>query len=315
MSVLLGAFATQAGMDVRPVLVANKDSEVVLDPRSLPEKYFLDDMDIGVKSGDSWKLFSVSNKYLAPALIPSGQEGTFAVVSDPKAAIFMRVQISPPELSMEKRSAKLKLTADGTLIGDVDESYSGYRAETYRSRFARQSAAQREESVRDRVVRMFPSAEMTDLKIENIEDAAKPIRIVYHLEAPLFAQVTGKRILFHPNAFRRAQSTPFTASERRYPVEFPNAWKELDELSIDLPSGFVLESPENPGSFDFGEPGSYKLTMNVKNGDNAQLSVARELTFGAKGRLLFDVSVYPTLKKIFDEIQLRDTHTLSLRGN
>jgi hypothetical protein len=55
--------------------------------------------------------------------------------------------------------------------------------------------------------------------------------------------------------------------------------------------------------------------MGVKKGPVAQLSVVRELTFGAKAKLRFDASVYPGLKKIFDEIQLRDGHTLSLRGN
>jgi hypothetical protein len=239
----------------------------------------------------------------------------FGVVSDPKAAIFISVPVSSPDLSIEKRTANLKLTSEGTLTGDVDESYSGFRAQEYRSRFSRQSAAQREEWVHDRVGRMFPGADVADLKIENVDDATKPIRIVYHLDASLFAQVTGKRILFHPNPFRRSQGTPFTASDRRYPIEFPHAWKEVDEINIDLPSGFELESPENPGSFEFGEPGSYKLSMGVKKGPVAQLSVVRELTFGAKAKLRFDASVYPGLKKIFDEIQLRDGHTLSLRGN
>ena len=43
--------------------------------------------------------------------------------------------------------------------------------------------------------------------------------------------------------------------------------------------------------------------------------VSREFTFGANGGLSFKPDAYPTLKGIFDEVQLRDTHTLSLRGN
>jgi hypothetical protein len=316
MNVLVGAMAIQSGLDVRPVLVANRD-EVAIDPKAIPERYFVDDVDIGMKSGDTWKLYNVSRKHLVPSMVPYEEEGMFAIVSDPKAALFIGVPVAPPESSIESRSAKLKLTPQGTLTGEVDEVFTGYSAEEYRIRFARQSPAQREEFLHDRLVRMFPDADITGLKIENVDDPNKPLQIAYHLEAPLFAQVTGKRILFHPNAFRRAQSTPFSASERRYPIEFPFAWKEVDMLNIELPAGFELENGDNPGSFDFGDPGAYKLTMTVaKNqGQNDKVSVVREFTFGAKGNIRFSPTVYPMLKKVFDEVHLRDTHSLSLKGN
>jgi hypothetical protein len=314
MNVALGALATHVGLEVRPVMVANRN-EVIVDPKTLPERYFIDDVDIGLKSGDSWKLFNVSRKHLHPGMIPAQQEGMVAIVSDPKSAIFMNAPVSPPEASAENRLATLKLTEEGLLTGGVQEAYSGFRGEEYRSRFARQSPAQREQWMQDRIARMFPGAEVTQLTIENVDDAMKPLQIAYHLDARLFAQVTGKRILFNANPFRRSQAAPFAASDRWYPVEFPYAWKEMDTIQIELPSGFELESPDNPGSMDFGEPGSYKLTMTVKGGQTTELAVVREFTFGAKGLTSFPVRTYPSLKKVFDEVQLRDTHSLSLRGN
>ena len=38
----------------------------------------------------------------------------------------------------------------------------------------------------------------------------------------------------------------------------------------------------------------------------------REFSFGREGMLVFPANSYPTLKKIFDEVQLRDRHTLSI---
>lgn len=73
---------------------------------------------------------------------------------------------------------------------------------------------------------MFPDAEVTSIKLDNVDDAAKPLGTRYHLDAPRYAQVTGKRILFQPSAFRRGQASPFTASERHFPIAFPFAWKE-----------------------------------------------------------------------------------------
>ncbi len=161
---------------------------------------------------------------------------------------------------------------------------------------------------------MFPEAEITSLKVLNVDEPSKPLQVSYQLEAPQFAEVTGKRILFQPNAFRRAQAALFSASERRFPVQFPYGWKEIDQIHIALPPGFTLDNADNPGTLDFGAPGSYKLEMVVKQ-DNAELVTTRELTFGNKGVLMFKPETYPTLKKIFEEIQLRDTHSLSLKGN
>jgi len=315
MNVAFSALAMQVGLDVRPVLVANRN-EVAIDVTMLPERYFIDDVALGLKAGDSWKVFSVSPRFLFPGMLPSADQGTSAIVTDSKAAMFMKTQVAPPESSIEVRMANLKLSAEGSLGGDVEEEYTGYRAEEYRLLLARQSPAQREQWAHDRIVRMFPDAEVGSIKIENIDDVLKAVRLTYHLDAPFFGQVTGKRILFHPNAFRRSQAARFSASERRYPVEFPFAWKESDQIRIELPAGYELENAENPGNLSFGEAGGYALSMGAtRKGAATELILSRELTFGAKGAIAFPASVYPTLKKIFDEIELRDTHTLSLKGN
>jgi hypothetical protein len=314
MNVLFAALASQVGLDVRPVLVANQ-REVTIDLTTLPERYFIDDVALGMKAGEGWRVFSVSSRYLYPGMLDSEEQGMPAIVTDPKAALIMKTSVTTPDLSVESRSAKLKLSDKGSLSGDVHEGYTGYRAEEYRLRLARQSPAQREQYFHDRIVRMFPDAEVTDLKIENIEDAPAPVLVSYHMDAPLFAQITGKRVFFHPSPFRRSQAAIFSASERRYPVQFPFAWKETDQIQIELPAGFELENADNPGSFNFGDPGGYSLSMALRKGTTTELVVNRELTFGAKGSILFPASAYPSLKKVFDEVQLRDSHTLALRGN
>ena len=314
MNVLFGALASQVGLDVRPALIANQ-SEIRVDLRSFADRYFVDDVAMAVKAGDSWRLFNVDRRHLRPGMLPAEEEGTFAIVSDPKTAILMPSPVSSPETSAETRSAKLKLLSSGSLMGDVTEAYTGHRAEGYRLELSDQSQAQREQWVRDRIVRMFPDAEIAGIKVESVDDASKPLEIVYHLNAPLFAQVTGNRLFLHPNVFKASQRIPFSASERRYPIQFPYAWQEIDRIQIELPDGFELESPDSPGSFDFGAPGEYKLSMKIQKSTSTELVVSREFTFGAKEQLMFGPEFYPALKKIFDEVQLRDRHMLSIKRN
>jgi hypothetical protein len=313
MNVVFGALAIQAGQDARLVLVANRN-EVIVDLKALPESYFVDDVALGIRAGNDWKIFSVSSRNLYPGMLPANEQGMAAVVTDSKSATFVAAPVSPPEASIESRVATLKLSAGGSLSGKVDETYTGYEAEHYRSLLEPKSPAQREQWFHDLMVKVFPDVEISALKIENIDDSVKPLVLSYQMDAPQFAQVTGKRILFHPNAFRKSQPALFSASERRYPVQFPFAWKEMDLIHIELPAGYELDSADNPGSVKFGDAGGYSLSMSTaKSRTAAELTVSRELTFGANGMILFPASVYPALKDAFDTVQLRDTHTIALK--
>jgi hypothetical protein len=314
MNVVFCALAMQVGLDVRPVMVANR-AEVAIDVAMLPERYFIDDLALGIKTGDRWMVFSVTPRHLYPGMLPSEEQAMAAIVTDPKTAVLMKTPVAPPDSSMEARSAKLKLSADGSLSGEVEEAFTGYRAEGYRQLLARQSPAQRQQWFRDQIVRMFPDAEVTDLKVANVEEPSKPVMVTYRMDAPDFAQVTGKRILFHPNAFHRSQAPLFSASERHYPIQFDFAWKENDQIRIELPAGYELENADNPGNVNFGDVGGYALTMAIQKSPAPELIVSRELTFGTNGYIAFPASSYPMLKKVFDEIQLRDSHALSLKGN
>src|SRR5262249_18806430 len=141
------ALAAQAGLEVRPAMVGSRD-EAAIDPRRIADRYFVDASEVAVKAGDSWKVFNVSNKELFPGMLPSDEEGSFAIIGDPKGAIIQSTPVSPPDSSVEVRNAQLTLSSDGTLTGDVVEGYSGYRAQRYRSQLIDDPAAKREEYFR-----------------------------------------------------------------------------------------------------------------------------------------------------------------------
>ncbi len=70
----------------------------------------------------------------------------------------------------------------------------------------------RQERVKDRVHRVFPDAETSDIRVENIEDATLPVKIHYHVKVTPYAQRTGKRILLYPLFFERGVAPRFPAA-------------------------------------------------------------------------------------------------------
>lgn len=310
MNVVFAAMAQQVGLEARPVLVSDH-TQYLFRPKFTVDSYFLPNIDMAVKQGETWKVFDVSTKLLPPGMISWHEEGVYALIADPKGPIFIQTKPTPPEASAEVRSAHLQLSADGTLEGDVEESYSGHRGEDYRAQLTDKSPAQREEWLRDRITKMFPDADVTDLKIESFGDPARPLHATYHLAAPHYAQATSKRLLFQSSPFHRAIVSQFSASERRFPVEFPYAWREFDEIHIQLPPQWALDNAESPARLALGPTGYFEnpLTINKAN----ELVSKREFVFGRDGALNFAVQDYPALKKAFDLIQVRDQHSLSLK--
>ena len=310
MNVVFAAMAQQVGLEARPALVSDH-TQHLFHPKVTVDSYFLPNIDMAVKQGDTWNIYDVSTKLLPPGMISWREEGVYALIADPKAPIFIQTKYTPPEGSAEVRSAHLQLSPDGTLEGDVEESYSGHRGEEYRYELKGKSPAQREEWLRDRITKMFPDADVTELKIEFFGDPMHPLRAIYHLSAPRYAQATGKRLLFQSSPFHRAIVAEFSASERRFPVEFPYGWREFDEIHIQLPPDWALDNADSPARLALGATGFYEnhLTIDKSN----ELVSKREFVFGREGALNFAAKDYPALKKAFDLIQVRDQHSLAMK--
>ncbi len=159
--------------------------------------------------------------------------------------------------------------------------------------------------------RFFPRASVTAIKILNVDDFSKPIEIRYHLQTA-FAQVTGRRILFEPNVFRRAIASPFSASVRHRAIDFRYAWSEVDDITMQLPRGYELENAEDPGGINFGKTGSYEVKMTVNKSTN-EMHTVRQMRFGAGGVSSFFAKDYAPVKKAFDDVHARDRQTMVLR--
>jgi hypothetical protein len=309
LNTLFAAMASSVGLQVRPALVA--DREDILFVPTMTDRYFLRHIDMAVNLSGNWKLYDVSARDLPANMLSWTEEGMKALVSDPDKPFFVAAPVAPPEASARLRKAKLSLSADGAIEGDIDQEYSGHSARERRHELEGDSDARRLERFKDDLGKMYPEAEISDARLENVSDPEKPLTLHFHLKAEGYAQRTGKRLLLPPFFFQRGATPLFSASERKYPIYFPYAWTERDSVTIELPSGFALDNADSPGSLDFGAPGAYKVKIMTRG--TQELISNREFTFGKDGQIFFPVETYPQLKRIFDEIHKRDDHTISLK--
>ena len=309
LNTLFVAMALQAGLGARPALVADREDIIFNALRT--DRYFLSGIDAAVNIDGKWRLYDASARLLPANMLSWREEGMSALISDPKKPVFVEVAYAPPEASTRKRTARFTLSEDGTLEGDVDQEYSGHMAFDRRSEMQGQAETRRAELLKEEIAGTFADSEVSAVRIENADDPEKVLKTHYHIKVRGYAQRTGKRLLLQPLFFQRGAAPLFAATDRRYPVFFPYAWTERDEVAITVPEGFSFDNAGNPGSLEFGPPGSYRLELSTRNARD--LFCARSLTFGRNGSLYYEVPHYSLVKAVFDEIHRRDNFTISLK--
>lgn len=307
---LFAAMATAAGFDTRLALLPDR-SEFFFDP-SFPNTYFLEGGEVAVKVDGQWKFYDPSGKYVTIGMLPWFYEGVSALITDGKEPTWVTTPVSEPEKSLAKRTAKLKLTEDGSLEGDVTMEYTGHLALEKKRYNDDEPPDKREEILRQMIKAQWDNAELTNLKIENVTDQFKPFLYSFHVKVPGYAQRTGKRIFIQPSFFQNNKRPLFAASERKHPVYFHYPWAEQDDVSIELPEGYALDNADAPSPIEANGITWNKPRLAVST-DGKFMVYKREFMFGAKGSILFPVATYGNLKQLFDAYHQQDNHTITLK--
>ena len=307
---LFAALATAAGFDARIAMAPDRSQ--LFFGKGLANAYFIDPSSIAIKFGDTWKFYNPGYNYIPSGMLRWQEEGLEALITDPKQPVWWKTPMSGPDKSRVKRRAKLKLAEDGTIEGDVELEYTGHFAIERKEENDDDSTSQREESLKDEVKALLSTAELENIRIENVTDPVKPFIYTYHIRVPGYAQRTGKRLFLQPAFFQHGTRPLFSASSREYPVYFHYPWLEDDEVTIDLPAGFALDNADAPVPFGDSAVGEYRPSIGVTK-DGRTLVYKRNFFFGANGNILFPATVYPQLKQFFDVLNKSDNHTITLR--
>jgi len=307
---LFAALAKAAGFDARLALSGNR-GEMFFD-RGLANDSFLQSAFIAVKVGEEWKYFSPAEMYTEFGMLGWPEESQETLITDPKEPFWARTSTSAPDKSSAKRRATLKLLEDGTLEGDVTVEYTGHLAFDRKEYDDDDSPAQREETLRNTIKGRMSTAELSNIKIENVTDPIKPYIYSYHIRVPGYAQRTGKRIFLQPGFFEHGRSPLFSGSERKHSIYFHYPWLELDEVTIDLPEGYALDNADSPAPIKSGEVAEYQPSLAAST-DGKMLVYKRKFFFGGGGNILFPVESYTAVKNLFDAISKADNHTITLK--
>lgn len=308
---LFGAMANSLGMETRIAYSGNR-AKMLFNPEMTNES-LIHFTGIAVKVGENFKIYNPCTPFIAPGQLAWFEEGVWSLLVGEKNYSWVQTPYSDHQKTKMKRTGKFKLSEDGTLEGTVTVQYDGQLNVLYKMENYDETPDKREESLKNEIKAQMTTAEVSDLVLENADTSMKPVAYSYKVKIPNYAQKTGKRLFVQPGFFKYGATPQFTSATRKYSIYFRYPWSEQDEIEIEYPKNFELDSPDAPGTF--ADPQKIgQLDIKIFSDPRAsKITYKRNFYFGNGGNILFPSQSYPALKALFDSFEKADAHTLTLK--
>ena len=246
-------------------------------------------------------------------LTPFGQlngalQANYGLLVTPDGGELVELPELPPAMNGIQRTAKLSLSATGTVSGEVQETRVGDRA--WSQRWALRTVtkdADRIKPIETLLSRSLGTFQITKASVGNLQLTDQPFMYNYSVVAQNYAKTAGNLLLVRPR-FIGNKSTDLleTKEPRKYPVEFDGPSRDTDTFEITLPTGYEVDDLPPPVNADYSFA-SYHSKTEV-NGNTLKYT----RTFEVK-ELSVPLSKVEDLKKLYRVIAGDERNTAVLK--
>ncbi len=248
--------------------------------------------------------FSPGTPFAPPGALPWYVQGITALVADPRGARFTRTPMDEAGVNTVMRSAKLSLTPDGGIDGNVRIDYAGQAEIAARTTLSAGDDALKS-ALNDSFRRTIPGLAITGFSPINRDNMDRNLSVEMDVSAARIGQRADERLLVNPGAMTRGEDRWPPPGNRREPVFFPYARSETDNVTLGIPREWRIDSV--PDLVDFqNSAGRYRSIWSF---DGTSLVHQRVLVLN---RAHVPVGDFGTLRELLDVVEAGDATLVPL---
>jgi len=195
-------------------------------------------------------LFDPTDPLTPLGLLPDTEQSAYGLLVRDDGGELVQLPLHSPSACRMIRSAALKLLADGSLTGTVQEKRWGrFAAETraaYRSAEAH-SQSKVLESFLAQSLGLFQLNSWGLVNLDNTDD----LTLTYKITAPNYGKNAGPYLLLRSRVLGQKTIGLGEKKARSYPVSFPTPSVQLDRFDIELPAGYEVDELPVPVKADY----------------------------------------------------------------
>lgn len=236
-NLMLTSMLRFAGLEANPVLVSSRGNGVPLFPTLNGFDYVISIVQF---PDNSYILLDATEMYSLPNVLPvRALNWDGRIVTKDGASSW--VKLSSTKHAIEENMVMVKISDDLIVEGLIRTKYENLNALNFRRNY---NHIKEEELIKN--YEENNNIETEEFKILNQEDIYRDIvRNVKFSSEDLIEQI-GNKLYVEPNLFLTKRENPFKLAERKYPVDFATAWRDVNRVSIDIPEGYSVEKLPEP---------------------------------------------------------------------
>ena len=188
--------------------------------------------------------FDPTHPLISLGYLPGALQANYGMLVTPAGGELLALPQIPGALNGVERTAKLMLDENGTLSGDVRETWSGEAAadQRYTLSTAQQDVDQIK-PVEAMLTHSLSTFEILRATVANKKVMEQPLIWNYTVEIPRYARTAGDLLIIRPRVFGSMSSGMLETDEpRQHPIEFEAPVRNTDVFEITVPAGFVPDS-------------------------------------------------------------------------
>ncbi len=209
--------------------------------------------------------------------------------------------------AVETRAGNFKLDEEGNLKGTLRLTYTGLEALTRRLSTIESDETGRRKELEDEVKAALPASAIVKLgNVTGWTGFAEPLVAEVSVEIQGFALPAGRRLLLPTNIYQAQARNPFPTSDRIHPVYFRHPFREIDEMTFELPVGFKASNLPAPTTQREVFAG-YQV---LRSAEGSRVIMKRTLIVEG---ILFPLQYYPALRSFFNQVRTHDEEQVVLQ--
>ena len=299
------ALARAAGLEAYPVLISNRSNHF-FHPK-LMNSFELNDNVISLKLNNKDVYCDPGTKFAPYAVLPWAETGVSGLRLDREGGVWVETPLPDGSASRLDRKAELKLTDDGTLEGKLTVVYSGLTALWRRTEQRHEDDAKRKQFLEDQVKEYVPVGVEVELTNKPDWAGSTPTLVAeYKLTVRGWAAAAGRRTMLAAALFSNSEKHTFEHSDRVHPIYFGYPYEEVDDVSIDIPPRWRVQSTPAEKAKD-AKVIAYSLK--TENRDR-RIHVMRNFKVNF---VMLDPKYYPALRNFYELVRTGDEEQIVLQ--
>jgi hypothetical protein len=219
---------------------------------------------VTTRSGRRYLIFDPTNQYVPIGEIPENEQGSYGLLVAGADSQAIQLPMLNPKMDTTDRTAKFKLSPDGTLTGEVTVLHSGASSWNLRENLSMASEKDQRKNLEQSLQQSFSNFSLGTEKTDNVLVLDKPLEMQYQVTAPMYAKDAGTLLLVRPRVIG-SDTYGLRDKPRVYPVSFDGVGTWKDDFDVTIPAGYAVDDVPTGVNMDVGFA-SYHSEVKAENG-------------------------------------------------